>query len=130
MPRGATPVDIHAAMNTLYVMDPLASLNLAGDSTVMLMRESTLRGYPAAWCTPSDLYAREGKQGGAWMDDAIKAGAQVKAALNQKTHLASQIGAAAVIRTSASRLLDAAPNDRTRRRSWTRQRRPPRPTSA
>ncbi len=47
-------------MNTLYVMDPLASLNLAGDSTYMLMREGTRRGWPAAWCTPGDLYAREG----------------------------------------------------------------------
>ena len=47
-------------MNTLYVMDPLASLNLAGDSTYMLMQESTRRGASVAWCTPSDLYAREG----------------------------------------------------------------------
>lgn len=47
-------------MNTLYVMDPLASLNLGGDSTYMLMREGTRRGYEQAWCTPGDLYAREG----------------------------------------------------------------------
>lgn len=47
-------------MNTLYVMDPLSSLNLAGDSTFMLMLEGTRRGYASAWCTPADLYAREG----------------------------------------------------------------------
>ncbi len=47
-------------MNTLYVIDPLAGLNIAGDSTYMLMRESTRRGFPAAWCTPQDLYAVEG----------------------------------------------------------------------
>lgn len=47
-------------MNILYVMDPIASLNLAGDSTYMLMRESARRGHASAWCTPADLYAREG----------------------------------------------------------------------
>ncbi|MSP55527.1 MAG: glutathione synthase [Myxococcales bacterium] len=47
-------------MNTLYLMDPLSGLNLAGDSTFMLMLEGTRRGYPSAWCTPGDLYAREG----------------------------------------------------------------------
>ncbi len=47
-------------MRTLYVMDPLSSLNLAGDSTFMLMCEGTRRGYVSAWCTPADLHAREG----------------------------------------------------------------------
>lgn len=47
-------------MNILYVMDPIASLRLAGDSTYMLMRESSRRGHTSSWCTPSDLYAREG----------------------------------------------------------------------
>ena len=45
-------------MRTLFVMDPLHRLNLAGDSTYMLMREATDRGWPVWWCTPDDLYAR------------------------------------------------------------------------
>ncbi len=44
-------------MRTLFVMDPLHRLNLAGDSTYMLMREATDRGWPTWWCTPDDLYA-------------------------------------------------------------------------
>ncbi len=40
---------------TLFVMDPLASLNLAGDSTVALMAEATARDWPCWWCTPGDL---------------------------------------------------------------------------
>jgi len=46
-------------MRTLFVMDPLDRLNLAGDSTYMLMREATQRGWPTWWCTPDDLYARD-----------------------------------------------------------------------
>lgn len=45
-------------MRSLFVMDPLESLNVAGDSTYMLMRESSARGWSCAWCTPADLYAR------------------------------------------------------------------------
>lgn len=44
-------------MRTLFVLDPLHRLNLAGDSTYMLMREATDRGWPTWWCTPDDLYA-------------------------------------------------------------------------
>lgn len=46
-------------MRTLFVMDPLHRLNLAGDSTYMLMREATDRGWPVWWCTPDDLFARD-----------------------------------------------------------------------
>jgi glutathione synthase len=42
-------------------MDPLDRLNIAGDSTYMLMRESTARGWPVWWCTPNDLYVRGGR---------------------------------------------------------------------
>ncbi|MFZ5478996.1 MAG: glutathione synthase [Myxococcota bacterium] len=48
-------------MRALYVMDPLSSLNLGGDSTFMLMKESTTRGWDVAWCTPGDLYAQDGR---------------------------------------------------------------------
>lgn len=48
-------------MRTLFVMDPLTSLNLGGDSTYMLMKEATARGWPTWWCTPTDLYAVDGK---------------------------------------------------------------------
>lgn len=44
-------------MRVLFVMDPLERLNLAGDSTFMLMRECTARGYAVAWCTPDQLFA-------------------------------------------------------------------------
>jgi glutathione synthase len=42
-------------------MDPLHTLNIAGDSTYMLMRESTARGWPVSWCTPSSLFVRGGR---------------------------------------------------------------------
>ena len=48
-------------MNTLYVMDPLESLQLDGDSTYMLMLEANKRGWLTFWCTPNDLYANDGK---------------------------------------------------------------------
>lgn len=48
-------------MRSLFVMDPLAKINVAGDSTYMLMKESTARGWDCAWCTPDDLYALGGK---------------------------------------------------------------------
>jgi glutathione synthase len=47
-------------VRSLFVMDPIASLNLAGDSTYVLMRESTARGWPCHWCTPADLHVRDG----------------------------------------------------------------------
>lgn len=48
-----------STMRTLFVMDPLSSLNYAQDSTWMLMREATRRGIEVAWCTPNDLFARD-----------------------------------------------------------------------
>ncbi len=48
-------------MRTLFVMDPLARLNVSGDSTYMLMRETTARGFEAAWCTPDDLWIASGQ---------------------------------------------------------------------
>ena len=48
-------------MRSLFVMDPLDRINLAGDSTFMLMRESTARGWSCAWCTPGDLLVRGGR---------------------------------------------------------------------
>lgn len=50
-------------MRSLFVMDPLDRLNLAGDSTYMLMRASTARGWAVSWCTPNDLFVRGG---GTW----------------------------------------------------------------
>ena len=44
-------------MKTLYVMDPLQSLHLEGDSTYMMMLEANRRGWPTYWCTPTDLFA-------------------------------------------------------------------------
>jgi glutathione synthase len=48
-------------MRTLFVMDPLDRINVAGDSTYMLMRETTARGHEAAWCRPADLYVIGGR---------------------------------------------------------------------
>jgi glutathione synthase len=48
-------------MQSLYVMDPLDRIQVAGDSTYVLMRESTTRGYGVAWCTPADLYVLDGR---------------------------------------------------------------------
>ena len=48
-------------MRTLFVMDPLNTINVAGDSTYMLLRETTARGFDAAWCTPDDLYVQGGR---------------------------------------------------------------------
>lgn len=47
-------------MRVLFVMDPLVSLDLRGDSTFMLMLECSARGYAVDWCTPRDLHARDG----------------------------------------------------------------------
>ena len=47
-------------MRSLFVMDPLDRLNLAGDSTYSLMLESSRRGWPVSWCTPDDLYVLGG----------------------------------------------------------------------
>jgi glutathione synthase len=48
-------------VRSLFVMDPLASINVRGDSTFVTMRECTDRGWPVAMCTPSDLYTVSGR---------------------------------------------------------------------
>lgn len=48
-------------MKTLYVMDPLSSINVRGDSTYMLMLEANRRGWETYWCTPKDLFALKGR---------------------------------------------------------------------
>jgi glutathione synthase len=48
-------------MKFLFVMDPLARINVGGDSTYMLMRAATARGFHVDWCTPDDLYAVRGR---------------------------------------------------------------------
>ena len=48
-------------MKTLYVMDPLERINVAGDSTYMMMREACRRGQPIAFCVPGDMYALDGR---------------------------------------------------------------------
>ncbi len=48
-------------MRFLFVMDPLARINVAGDSTYMLMRACSGRGFEVAWCTPDDLYVVQGQ---------------------------------------------------------------------
>ena len=42
-------------MKLLFVMDPLSSLQVGGDSTYVMMLEATRRGWSTAWCTPDDL---------------------------------------------------------------------------
>jgi len=42
-------------VRSLFVMDPIETLNWSGDSTYAVMLEATRRGQPIAWCTPSDL---------------------------------------------------------------------------
>ena len=48
-------------LKTLYVMDPLDKIDVAGDSTYMLMLEGCRRGGEVAWCTPMDLFALTGR---------------------------------------------------------------------
>ncbi|MBW1879275.1 MAG: glutathione synthase, partial [Deltaproteobacteria bacterium] len=50
-------------MKSLFVMDPLHHINVAGDSTYVIMRECTDRGFPVWTCTPADLFARDGVPG-------------------------------------------------------------------
>lgn len=47
-------------VKTLFVMDPLDRINVAGDSTYMLMLEARARGWPVWYCTPDDLFALGG----------------------------------------------------------------------
>lgn len=46
-------------MRLLFVMDPLSSLQVDGDSTYVMMREATRRGWTVWWCTPQDLRVLE-----------------------------------------------------------------------
>jgi glutathione synthase len=48
-------------MKSLFVMDPLERINVAGDSTYVTMRECTDRGFPVWYCTPEQLYGRDGR---------------------------------------------------------------------
>ena len=48
-------------MKTLYVMDPIESLHIEGDSTYMMMLEANRRGWSTFWCTPKDLFALGGR---------------------------------------------------------------------
>jgi glutathione synthase len=48
-------------MRSLFVMDPLETLNLAGDSTYALMRESSRRGWESWWCHPRMLWGEGGR---------------------------------------------------------------------
>ena len=44
-------------MRSLFVMDPLPSVDQAGDSTWVLMLESRRRGWSVHWCEPRDLWS-------------------------------------------------------------------------
>jgi glutathione synthase len=51
-------------MKSLFVMDPLERIQVAGDSTYVMMLECCQRGYPVAMCVPSDLYVVDGQTHG------------------------------------------------------------------
>lgn len=46
----------NAPTRMLFVMDPVDSIDPAGDSTYLLMLEAHQRGHQVAWCEPTDLY--------------------------------------------------------------------------
>lgn len=46
-------------MRTLFVMDPIDRINVATDSTYLLMLEACRRGWPVDWCEPGDLSVRD-----------------------------------------------------------------------
>jgi glutathione synthase len=48
-------------MRSLFVMDPLDTLDLSGDSTFMLMQASTGRNWPVCWCHPSMMWGEGGR---------------------------------------------------------------------
>lgn len=48
-------------MRSLFVMDPLDRINVAGDSTYVTMRECSDRGFPVRYTTPDRLYGRSGR---------------------------------------------------------------------
>ena len=47
-------------MRSLFVMDPLDRIVVAGDSTYVTMRECSDRGFPVAMCTPGELSIEDG----------------------------------------------------------------------
>jgi glutathione synthase len=48
-------------VRTLFVIDPIDTFNLQGDSSWMLMVETARRGWPQAWCLVTDLRVRDGR---------------------------------------------------------------------
>ncbi len=48
-------------MRSLFVMDPLDKISVAGDSTYVMMRECCDRGHPVAMCTSDELFVRDGR---------------------------------------------------------------------
>ncbi|MFK7930025.1 MAG: glutathione synthase [Myxococcota bacterium] len=48
-------------MRHLFVMDPLSRINVAGDSTYVVMRACCDRGHSVLMCEPSHLYALAGR---------------------------------------------------------------------
>lgn len=48
-------------MKSLFVMDPLHRINVAGDSTYVTMRECSDRGMPVWMCTPDQLFSLDGQ---------------------------------------------------------------------
>ena len=48
-------------MRSLFVMDPLDTLDLSGDSTFSLMRASSERDWEVWWCHPNDLWGEGGR---------------------------------------------------------------------
>ena len=48
-------------MRSLFVMDPLDTLDLTGDSTFALMCASTTRGWDVWWCHPNDMWGQAGR---------------------------------------------------------------------
>ena len=48
-------------MKVLFVMDPLDRIQVAGDSTYMLMLEAQARGWEVSFCTPGDLLSEGGE---------------------------------------------------------------------
>jgi glutathione synthase len=45
-------------LDLLFVMDPLHTISVVGDSTWTLMLEAQARGWGVSWCTPAQLSAR------------------------------------------------------------------------
>lgn len=59
--RSRTRSGYPRAMRSLFVMDPIDSLDLKGDSTFMLMLASSGRNWPVSWCHPQAMWGEAGK---------------------------------------------------------------------